>query len=209
MPCGAGTYSTGGQSACTLCMKAYYSTSLGATSSAACLLDATSSVVTAMSGSSAGQITIQSTTSIVQICQFIAQYQRSDLTDDIQNRMKRALLNLLNSAVHARMTRVVATVTGYKVRASIEMNDVILDFPEPEAIAKRESVLISVSLTNFQGSIASITSTITQEKINSEMAAVNLKLVQLVAITSTSSTLGGKVQHTMAECFPIGRNTSA
>jgi hypothetical protein len=149
-------------------------------------------VVAAMSGSSAGQITIQSTTSIVQIFQFIAQYQHSDITNDIKNRMTRALVNLLNSAVHARMTRVVANVTGYDVRASVEMNDVILSFSE--ATAQQEGVLVNVSMTNFQGSIASITSIVTQENNNSEMAAVNLKLVQLVSITSNSLTSGGKLK---------------
>ncbi len=106
--------------------------------------------------------------------------------------MTRALVNLLNSAVHARMTRVVANVTGYDVRASVEMNDVILSFSE--ATAQQEGVLVNVSMTNFQGSIASITSIVTQENNNSEMAAVNLKLVQLVSITSNSLTSGGKLK---------------
>jgi hypothetical protein len=166
------------------------------------LLNENTSVVVAMSGSSAGQTTIQSTKSIVQIFQFIAQYQLSDITSDVKNRMTRALVSLLNSAVHTRMTRVVANVTGYDVRASVAMNDVILNFSE--ATAQQGGVLVSVSLTNFQGPIASITSIITQENINSQMAAVNLKLVQLVSITSTSLTSGGKVQHKKAECFPIG-----
>ncbi len=116
-----------------------------------------------------------SDTKIVQIFQFKAQYQLSDITSDIRDRMTTAVSNLL------------------KVNAK----NVSLSFVSVPLRIMQEFVIVSVGLVNFQGSLAGFSSMITQEGINAEMAAAGLKSVELLTSASALATTQGKVSAIM------------
>jgi hypothetical protein len=111
-----------------------------------------------------GQTSARSYSNFVLIFQFKAQYQLSDITNDINTRMTMAVANLLQ----------------------VSSTDVILSFApttlrqESYLRMQQDGVLVSVGLANFQGSITALTAMITQESINTRMAAESLKSVALL-----------------------------
>jgi hypothetical protein len=133
----------------------------------------TTAAVTIANTSSGRQMSTTSDGNIVPIFQFKAQYQLSDITSDIRNRMIMAIAKLLQ----------------------VNTESVILSFASVtlRVLQQQEFVLVSVGLVNFQGSRAAFASVITQEKINSELETVGLKPVELLTSASGSSTSQGTV----------------
>ena len=135
---------------------------------------ASTAAVTIANASSGGQMSTTSDGKIIPIFQYKAQYQLSDITSDIRNRMIMAVAKLLQ----------------------VNTGSVILSFASVtlRVLQQQEFVLVSVGLVNFQGSRAAFASVITQEKINSEMETVGLKPVELLTSASAgSSTSQGTV----------------
>jgi hypothetical protein len=127
-----------------------------------------------MSVSIDGKTTTGSAANMVQIFEFIANYQLADVNSDIQNRMTVAVANMLQ----------------------VNSSQVFLSFSAVtlRALSQQESVLVHVALINFQGSTMAISSVITQENINYQMVAIGLKLV--VLLTKSISTAPG-IRHAM------------
>jgi hypothetical protein len=128
----------------------------------------TSTTVFTTATASNGQPSTTADTNIVPIFQFKTQYQLSDMTSDISNRMTTAVANLLQ----------------------VNTKTVVLSFNTVNlrTLLQKESVLVSVGLVNFQGSTTGFASMITQENIKSEMAAVGLKSVELLSGAPVLST---------------------
>ncbi len=76
---------------------------------------------------------------------------------------------------------------------NVRTKNVILRFAMMalRVLQSQESVLVSVSLVNVQGSIGDYISMVTQENINYHMAAEGLKSVELIRNTSGNSTSQG------------------
>jgi hypothetical protein len=118
---------------------------------------------------------------IVTIFQFKAQSPFSGITNDIRNSMTMAIAKMLQ----------------------VNTGSVILSFVAVplRVLQQQEFVLVSVGLVNFQGSTAAFASLITEEKLNSEMAAVGLKSVELLTGSSVSSTSQGTVYSMDLSCL--------
>ena len=130
-------------------------------------------------GSSGGLTPTSSASKIVQIFQFKAHYSLSDITNDIQSRMTAAVARLLQ----VNFSAVILSFSSFNLRQIVR----------PRVLLQQESVLVTVGLIDFQGSIAVLKLRISQEKVNEQMAAENLLPVQLTADASDVNTLGGIV----------------
>jgi hypothetical protein len=115
-----------------------------------------------MAVSTHGQTTTGPAAKIVQIFEFIANYQLSDINSDVHNRMTAAVASLLQ----VNSSQVVLSFSALTLRAQRVM------------LSQQESVLVRVGLINFQGSTA-FASVITQDNINHQMTAMGLKPVVL------------------------------
>jgi hypothetical protein len=104
---------------------------------------------------------------VLQIFQFKAPYLVSEVTVDIQGRMSRAVANVLG----------------------VDAIDVVLTFV-PSTLDRRSGqttgVLVNAGVTDLELSAASLSSKVTQDKLNKEMAAVGLSSGQLVSATGMS-----------------------
>jgi uncharacterized membrane protein len=120
-----------------------------------------------------GQLSITSDTQVVPLFQFKARYQLSEITSDIRERMTTAVANLLQ----------VNTSSIFLSFALVTLRN----------LQQQEFVLVSVGLVNFQESRAAFASMITQENIDSKMAAAGLKSVELLTSVSGSPTAQGTI----------------
>jgi hypothetical protein len=110
-----------------------------------------------------------STSGIVAVCQFKAPYQLSEITDILRGKMVAAIASLL------------------EVSSSI----VVLGFSSVVVrrrdLLQQAGVLVSVGLNNFHDSVLIFATRITQEKMNTKMAAEGLMEVQLMAVPSAGT----------------------
>jgi hypothetical protein len=141
--CSPGTYSASGQRNCSSCGPGTYANSIG--SSLSCI-------------------------AFLQIFQFKAPYQLSEVTVDIKSRMLTAVANVLG----------------------VNPADVVLTFV-PDTLDRRSrlsgnstGVLVNAGLTDVELSAASYVSMVTQEKLNQEMATMGLSYGQLISGTGMS-----------------------
>ncbi len=132
--------------------------------STSCTTAATSAAASSGLG---GQLLTNSNSSLVPIFAFKAQYQLSEITSDIRERMTKAVASLLQ----------------------VNTLGIVLSFASATLrnVQQQEFVLVRVGLVNFQGSTAAFASIITQENLNSEMAAMGIKSVELLTSGSEVS----------------------
>jgi hypothetical protein len=113
---------------------------------------------------------------VVQILQFKVEYELTDITAEIRNKMATAIANV--------------------IRMSSSM--VVLSFAETEMNRRRKllqhkAVLVTVSLKDFQGSTAQFAEQLQQDKLNVQMASLGLKPIAVFS----SSTLSGNSVFTL------------
>jgi hypothetical protein len=140
--CNPGTYSASGQRNCSSCGPGTYAKYTGA---------------------------LLSCITFLQIFQFKAPYQLSEVTVDIKSRMLIAVANVLG----------------------VNAADVVLTFV-PDTLdlrslsSKPTGVLVNAGLTDVELSAASYVSMVTQDKLNKEMATMGLSTGQLISGTGMS-----------------------
>jgi hypothetical protein len=140
--CSAGTYSAVGQRICNNCEPGTYARKTGATS---CSI-------------------------VLQIFQFKAPYQLSEITVDMQSRMSTAVANVLGvNAINVVLTFVPATLDQIR-RLSGQLT----------------GVLVNAGVTDVELSAASYVSKVTQDKFNKEMTAMGLSNGLLISATGLS-----------------------
>jgi hypothetical protein len=106
---------------------------------------------------------------VTSIFQFRAQYQLSEVTEDVRSKMLFAVANTLGVET-----------------SSVILRFVLLQDRGQRSLLQQTGVLVSVGLVNFYGSVSLLLSRLTQENLNLKMQAVGLKSVQLIIITTST-----------------------
>ena len=109
-------------------------------------------------------VNVSSTSSavVVSILEFKALYLLSEITNEVQDKMTLAVAHTCN----------------------IDAGNIVLSFTDiilrRRKLLQQHGVLVNVGVQNFQGSVSALVSLLTQESINSHMAAQGLRPVQIV-----------------------------
>jgi hypothetical protein len=113
-------------------------------------------------------ITAVDKTLFIEILQFKVAYQLSDITIEIQTKMTSAVANIVKLSV-----------------SQIILNFVEINTQLRRRILQQTNTLVIVSIKTFQGSVAFLSSQLTEEKLNAQMKVLGLKSV-IVVTKSTS-----------------------
>ena len=188
LACEVGSYSsTTGQSTCIQCLQGSYTTTSGSSLQSAC-----TQLLTSKAFPISGQPLTSTAANIVQIFQFKAQYQLSEISQDIQDRMTIAVANLLL----VNKSSVILSFASVSLQRQFKLR----------VLLKQEGVLDGVGLSNFYESTSAFNSLISQQSINYQMAAQKLKPVILVMALSGSTVSTGMSK---SECSVASQNCSA